>query len=224
MGVEKLKGYNMGTRRDFADYIDITGVDTVHHKYGRKPCYVKRWYPWKEGSQPPYEALKDSPLHVGNDIRTLLEAQGDIPTRPPTPVEDVVEDEEIKEMDREADEGDDANPGDANGHEDSEQDQEDAAAAGAQSLHEAAKTEEEAPIVSSSSAPSNNLRATQKGAESRQRLPLVLQTLIWDNSHGSQEIQMVPLTIVVGAILLGILVFLWASKKWCRRKRATKKK
>jgi len=229
--VEKLKGYNLGTRRDFADYIDITGVDTVHHKYGRKPCYVKRWYPWKEGSQPPYEALKESPLHAGKDIRTLLEAQGDVPTRPPAPVEDVAEDEEIKEMDREADEGDDASPGDANGDEDMEEDQEDAAAAGAQSLHEAAsshsskdaKTEEEAPIVSSSSAPSNRLRATQTGAESRQRLPLGLQSLIWD-SHGSQEIQMVPVTIVVGSMLLGILVFLWASKKWCRRKRATKKK
>mmetsp|Transcript_33173 Transcript_33173/g.95391 ORF Transcript_33173/g.95391 Transcript_33173/m.95391 type:complete len:541 (-) Transcript_33173:7-1629(-) len=64
-----LKGYNLGTRRKYDDYMRLTGVDTVHQKIKDTPCAITAWTPWQAAAQPPYEMLADSParLSVGAD-------------------------------------------------------------------------------------------------------------------------------------------------------------
>ena len=55
-----MKGYLLGKRRSFSDYIKLTGVDTVQHKYTHTSCLVDRWQPWLDDAPKPLEALVTS--------------------------------------------------------------------------------------------------------------------------------------------------------------------
>eukprot|EP00929_Paragymnodinium_shiwhaense_P039505 TRINITY_DN20732_c0_g1_i2.p1 TRINITY_DN20732_c0_g1~~TRINITY_DN20732_c0_g1_i2.p1 ORF type:complete len:620 (-),score=128.81 TRINITY_DN20732_c0_g1_i2:145-2004(-) len=222
--VDALRGYGMGNRRNFEDYIAITGVDTVHHKYRSTPCYVKRWYPWKDGSDPPYEMLRDSPLNVGNDIRTMLEDSGDIPRR--EPARDAAEHDEASgaasaEGSQPGDQGKDAaagGPAEANLRGGAQQPE-------ALPAAEAAGAPDKAPAVAAAagSVPGAQASATNAGSSAvgPMHLPLGLETVVWDGNP-DHSLKMLPVTVVVGLVLSGMLIFLWLSRK-CRR-RGTKRR
>lgn len=61
----ELTGFDMGTRRDFQDYIEVTGVDTVHNVVHNTSCAATRWTPWHGEAQPAYEMLDPSPVQSG---------------------------------------------------------------------------------------------------------------------------------------------------------------
>mmetsp|Transcript_62645 Transcript_62645/g.166239 ORF Transcript_62645/g.166239 Transcript_62645/m.166239 type:complete len:400 (-) Transcript_62645:94-1293(-) len=62
----ELTGFDMGTRRDFQEYIELTGVDTVHNVVHNTSCAFTRWTPWHRDAQPAYEMLDQSPLQSGS--------------------------------------------------------------------------------------------------------------------------------------------------------------
>mmetsp|Transcript_27973 Transcript_27973/g.89117 ORF Transcript_27973/g.89117 Transcript_27973/m.89117 type:complete len:240 (-) Transcript_27973:207-926(-) len=56
-----LAGYDLGNRRRFEDYVDLTGVDTINHAYDHTPCRVNRWTPWEEEADKPYMPVESAP-------------------------------------------------------------------------------------------------------------------------------------------------------------------
>eukprot|EP00927_Polykrikos_kofoidii_P074357 TRINITY_DN7033_c0_g2_i1.p1 TRINITY_DN7033_c0_g2~~TRINITY_DN7033_c0_g2_i1.p1 ORF type:complete len:542 (-),score=51.65 TRINITY_DN7033_c0_g2_i1:93-1718(-) len=69
---EALKGYDLGSRRKFDDYVNFSGVDTINHEYKKGQCAVDRWIPWLPQSTGPNLELPNSPKKLGVDIATLL--------------------------------------------------------------------------------------------------------------------------------------------------------
>uniref|UniRef100_A0A7S4S1C0 Uncharacterized protein n=1 Tax=Alexandrium monilatum TaxID=311494 RepID=A0A7S4S1C0_9DINO len=58
---EALRGFDLGTRRRFEDYVALTGVDCRSRSAKGTPCGVAKWTAWRPGSDPPYEALRGAP-------------------------------------------------------------------------------------------------------------------------------------------------------------------
>lgn len=52
-----MKGYELGKRRSFKDYIALTGVDTIAGKYTHTHCMIDRWQPWLDDAPKPIEAM-----------------------------------------------------------------------------------------------------------------------------------------------------------------------
>jgi len=67
---DSLRGYSLGSRRSFADYIKFTGVDTIKGTTRTVSCLVDRWHPWDVNAQPAYEMLKGSPMKQGRAVQS----------------------------------------------------------------------------------------------------------------------------------------------------------
>jgi hypothetical protein len=65
---EALKGFDLGHRRHFEDYVALTGVDPRNGVTKKTSCLVRAWTPWLKDAPAPYEplpvppALDDEPI------------------------------------------------------------------------------------------------------------------------------------------------------------------
>uniref|UniRef100_A0A7S4RT15 Protein xylosyltransferase n=1 Tax=Alexandrium monilatum TaxID=311494 RepID=A0A7S4RT15_9DINO len=66
-----LRGYDLGTRRTYEDYVKLSGIDMANQRVTDTPCSVTKWTPWEPGSQPPYEMLAESPARLGLGVVPL---------------------------------------------------------------------------------------------------------------------------------------------------------
>eukprot|EP00928_Gymnodinium_smaydae_P047277 TRINITY_DN31545_c0_g1_i1.p1 TRINITY_DN31545_c0_g1~~TRINITY_DN31545_c0_g1_i1.p1 ORF type:complete len:490 (+),score=110.96 TRINITY_DN31545_c0_g1_i1:44-1513(+) len=67
-----LKGFDLGKRRRFDDYIKLTGVDVHRGVVTNTPCSVTHWVPWLPDAPPAYRTLPESPALLGVDIRSRM--------------------------------------------------------------------------------------------------------------------------------------------------------
>lgn len=56
-----LKGFDLGHRRRFEDYVALTGVDPIHGVAKQTSCVVRSWTPWLSDAPRPYEPLPAPP-------------------------------------------------------------------------------------------------------------------------------------------------------------------
>jgi len=68
--IAALKGYHLGERRKLSDYIALTGVDTIQHKYTHTNCLVDHWQPWLQDAPKPIEAL-ETPKRKKSQIQNM---------------------------------------------------------------------------------------------------------------------------------------------------------
>jgi len=58
---DALKGFDLGQRRRFEDYVDLTGVDPRNGVSKPTSCLVGAWTPWLQDAPVPYEPLPAPP-------------------------------------------------------------------------------------------------------------------------------------------------------------------